>query len=293
MEEQMSLAGKTLFISGGSRGIGLAIALRAARDGANVTIAAKTAEPHPKLPGTIYTAAEEIETAGGKALPVLCDIRDEAQVGEAVQKTVERFGGIDICVNNASAIQLTGTLETDMKRFDLMHQINTRGTFLVSKLCIPHLKKAQNPHILNLAPPLDMAAKWFRNHVAYTMAKFGMSMCTLGMSAEFAKAGIAVNSLWPLTAIDTAAVRNLLGGETVAAMSRSPEIMADAAHAIFNRPSRETTGNFFIDEEVLRAEGVTDFSVYAPGAKGPLAGDFFVPDAVFERTDTKVARTFG
>jgi citronellol/citronellal dehydrogenase len=195
MEEQMSLAGKTLFISGGSRGIGLAIALRAARDGANVTIAAKTAEPHPKLPGTIYTAAEEIETAGGKALPVLCDIRDEAQVGEAVQKTVERFGGIDICVNNASAIQLTGTLETDMKRFDLMHQINTRGTFLVSKLCIPHLKKAQNPHILNLAPPLDMAAKWFRNHVAYTMAKFGMSMCTLGMSAEFAKDGIAVNSL--------------------------------------------------------------------------------------------------
>jgi citronellol/citronellal dehydrogenase len=288
----MSLAGKTLFISGGSRGIGLAIALRAARDGANVTIAAKTAEPHPKLPGTIYTAAEEIENAGGKALPAICDIRDEMQVGEAVAKTVERFGGIDICVNNASAIQLTGTLETDMKRFDLMHQINTRGTFLVSKLCIPHLKLAANPHILNLAPPLDMTAKWFKNHVAYTMAKFGMSMCTLGMSAEFAKDGIAVNSLWPLTAINTAAVRNLLGGASVAAMSRSPQIMADAAYAIFNRQARETTGNFYIDEEVLRAEGVDDFSIYAPGANGPLAGDFFVPDDVFERTETKVSRVF-
>jgi citronellol/citronellal dehydrogenase len=286
----MSLKDKTLFISGGSRGIGLAIALRAARDGANVTIAAKTAEPHPKLPGTIYTAAEEIEAAGGKALPVICDIRDEHQVGEAVAKTVERFGGIDICLNNASAIQLTGTLETDMKRFDLMHQINTRGTFLVSKLCIPHLKRAANPHILNLSPPLDMAAKWFRRHVAYTTAKFGMSMCTLGMSAEFAADGIAVNSLWPLTAIDTAAVRNLLGGASVAVMSRSPAIMADAAYAIFNRPSREATGNFYIDEEVLRAEGVTDFSVYAPGASGPLAGDFFVPDEVFARTDTKVSR---
>jgi citronellol/citronellal dehydrogenase len=288
----MSLQGKTLFISGGSRGIGLAIALRAARDGANVTIAAKTAEPHPKLPGTIYTAAEEIQKAGGKALPVACDIREEAQVAEAVAKTVERFGGIDVCVNKASAIQLTGTLETDMKRFDLMHQINTRGTFLVSKLCVPHLKTAANPHILNLAPPLDMAAKWFRNHVAYTMAKFGMSMCTLGMSAEFARDGIAVNSLWPLTAIDTAAVRNLLGGAGVAAMSRSADIMADAAYVIVNRPSGEATGNFYIDEEVLRAEGVSDFSIYAPGAKGPLAGDFFVPDAVFERTDTKVSRVF-
>ena len=288
----MSLKGKTLFISGGSRGIGLAIALRAARDGANVTIAAKTAEPHPKLPGTIHTAAAEIETAGGKALPILCDIRDEAQVVEAVRKTVEAFGGIDICVNNASAIQLTGTLDTDMKRFDLMHQINTRGTFLVSKACIPFLKKAANPHILNLAPPLDMKAKWFRNHVAYTMAKFGMSMCTLGMSAEFAADDIAVNSLWPLTAIDTAAVRNLLGGEAVASASRLPAIMADAAYAIVNRPSRDTTGNFFIDEEVLRAEGITDFSVYAPSAKGKLAGDFFVPDEVFERSPTKVARMF-
>jgi citronellol/citronellal dehydrogenase len=288
----MSLKGRTLFISGGSRGIGLAIALRAARDGANVTIAAKTAEPHPKLPGTIYTAVEEIEKAGGRGLPVLCDIRDEDQVSDAVKKTVEAFGGIDICVNNASAIQLTGTLQTDMKRFDLMHQINTRGTFLVSKMCIPHLKLSDNPHILNLAPPLDMEAKWFKNHVAYTMAKFGMSMCTLGMSAEFAGDGIAVNSLWPLTAIDTAAVRNLLGGEAVAAMSRSPEIMADAAHAVLTRPSREATGNFFIDEEVLRAAGVTDFSVYAPGATGPLAADFFVPDEVLERTGTKLAGTF-
>jgi citronellol/citronellal dehydrogenase len=202
-------------------------------------------------------------------------------------------GGIDICVNNASAISLTDTLSTDMKRFDLMQQINTRGTFLVSKTCIPHLRQAANPHILNLAPPLDMEAKWFKGHVAYTMAKFGMSMCTLGMSAEFAKDGVAVNSLWPLTAIDTAAVRNLLGGETVAAMSRSPAIMADAAHAVLTKPSREVTGNFFIDEEVLRAEGVSDFSVYAPGATGPLAADFFVPDAVFERSDTEVMRALG
>ncbi|HRP78837.1 MAG TPA: NAD(P)-dependent oxidoreductase [Aquamicrobium sp.] len=289
----MSLQGKTLFISGGSRGIGLAIALRAARDGANVAIAAKTATPHPKLPGTIHTAAAEIEAAGGRALPVLCDIREEGQVADAVARTAETFGGIDICVNNASAISLTDTLSTDMKRFDLMQQINTRGTFLVSKTCIPHLRQAANPHILNLAPPLDMEAKWFKGHVAYTMAKFGMSMCTLGMSAEFAKDGIAVNSLWPLTAIDTAAVRNLLGGETVAAMSRSPAIMADAAHAILTKPSREVTGNFFIDEEVLRAEGVSDFSVYAPGATGPLAADFFVPDAVFERSDTEVMRALG
>lgn len=289
----MSLRGKTLFISGGSRGIGLAIALRAAQDGANVAIAAKTAEPHPKLPGTIYTAAEEIEAAGGKALPILCDIREESQVAAAVAKTVETFGGIDICINNASAISLTDTLSTDMKRYDLMHQINMRGTFLVSKTCIPHLKKAQNPHILNLAPPLDMSAKWFKDNVAYTMAKFGMSMCTLGMSAEFAKDGIAVNSLWPLTAIDTSAVRNLLGGEAVAAVSRLPTIMADAAHAILNRNSRETTGNFFIDEEVLRVEGVTDFSAYAPGATGPLVADFFVPDEVFERADTNLVRTFG
>lgn len=289
----MSLKDKTLFISGGSRGIGLAIALRAARDGANVAIAAKTAEPHPKLPGTIYTAAAQIEAEGGKALPILCDIREENQVQAAVTETVATFGGIDICINNASAISLTDTLNTEMKRYDLMHQINTRGTFLVSKTCIPYLKKAKNPHILNLAPPLDMNAKWFKGHVAYTMAKFGMSMCTLGMSAEFSRDAIAVNSLWPLTAIDTAAVRNLLGGEAVATMSRSPAIVADAAHAILIRPSRETTGNFFIDEEVLREEGVIDFSSYAPGATGPLAADFFVPDEVFERTDTKLVHAIG
>ncbi len=289
----MSLKGKTLFISGGSRGIGLAIALKAARDGANVTIAAKTAEPHPKLPGTIYTAVEEIVAAGGAGLPVLCDIRDEAQVDAAVKQTVEAFGGIDICINNASAISLTPTLQTDMKRYDLMNQINARGTFLVSKMCIPHLKKAANPHILNLAPPLDMKPKWFKGHVAYSMAKYGMSMCTLGMAAEFEKDGIAVNSLWPLTAIDTAAVRNLLGGEAMASQSRTPEILADAAYAIFNRPSRECTGNFFIDEEVLRAEGVTDFRAYAPGVTGPLAGDFFVPDEVFARSPTKVLRPWG
>ncbi|MET0597253.1 MAG: NAD(P)-dependent oxidoreductase [Mesorhizobium sp.] len=284
----MSLKDKTAFISGGSRGIGLAIALRVARDGANVTIAAKTAEPHAKLPGTIYTAAEAIEAAGGKALPLICDIRDEAQVVAAVERTVEAFGGIDICINNASAIQLTGTLATDMKRFDLMHQINTRGTFLVSKTCIPHLKRAASPHILNLAPPLDMSGKWFKNHVAYTMAKFGMSMCTLGMSEEFRRDGIAVNSLWPLTAIDTAAVRNLLGGAAVAERSRSPEIVADATYVILTRPARETSGNFFIDELVLREAGVTDFSRYAPAVEGPLAGDFFVPDWAFEQSDTEV-----
>jgi citronellol/citronellal dehydrogenase len=285
-----SLKGKTLFVSGGSRGIGLAIALRAAADGASVTIAAKTAEPHPKLPGTIFSAAAEIEKAGGRALPVLCDIRDEAQVEAAVRHAADTFGGIDICINNASAISLTGTLGTEMKRYDLMQQVNARGTFLVSKACLPHLRHASNPHILNLSPPLDMDPKWFRSHVAYTIAKFGMSMCTLGMSAEFAAEGIAVNSLWPLTTIDTAAIRNLLGGAAVAAMSRSADIMADAAHAILTRPSRETTGNFFIDEEVLYAEGVTDFSKYAPGANGPLAPDFFVPDEVFARSSTVVAR---
>ncbi len=288
-----SLKDKTLFISGGSRGIGLAIALKAARDGANVVIAAKTAEPHPKLPGTIYTAAEEIEAAGGNALPVICDIRHEDEVIEAVERAVGNFGGIDICINNASAIQLTPTPMTDMKRFDLMHQVNTRGTFLVSKTCLPHLKKAANPHILNLAPPLDMSPKWFGGHVAYTMAKYGMSMCTLGMSAEFAKIGVAVNSLWPLTAIDTAAVRNLLGGEAVAKMSRTPEILADAAHAIFTRDSRECTGNFFIDELVLMEEGVEDFAQYAPHGEDTLAGDFFVPDEVFEQVKTKVLRSYG
>lgn len=289
----MTLKGKTLFISGGSRGIGLAIALRAAADGANVTIAAKTAEPHPKLPGTIYTAADEIRAAGGEALPLVCDIRDEAQVAEAMGRTVERFGGVDIVLNNASAIQLTGTLATDMKRYDLMNGINARGTFLVSKQALPHLFKAENPHVLTLSPPLDMQPKWFRGHVAYSMAKYGMSMVTLGMAAEFADKGVAFNSLWPLTAIDTAAVRNLLGGAAVASMSRLPTIMADAAHAILTRPARSCSGNFFIDELVLRDEGVTDFSRYAPGVTGPLAADFFVPDAVFAATTTKLARAIG
>ncbi|MDH4047044.1 MAG: NAD(P)-dependent oxidoreductase [Gammaproteobacteria bacterium] len=271
-----SLKGKTLFISGGSRGIGLAIALRAAKDGANVIVAAKTAEPHARLPGTIYTSAEEIEAAGGKALPVVCDIRDEQQVEDAVAAGVEKFGGIDICVNNASAISLTPTLKTKMSRFDLMHQINTRGTFLVSKTCLPHLLKADNPHILNLSPPLNMDEKWFAPHVAYTMAKFGMSLCVLGMAGEFRKQGVAVNALWPRTTIATAAVKNLLGGEEMVRCSRKPEIMGDAAHAILTKPSREFTGNFCIDDEVLESIGVTDLSHYAvePGAK--LFPDFFV-----------------
>lgn len=286
----MSLQGRTLLVSGASRGIGLAIALRAARDGANVAILAKTAEPNPKLPGTIHSAAAEIEAAGGAALPIQCDIRFEEQVQAAVEATVARFGGIDVLVNNASAISLTPTLATDMKRYDLMHGINTRGTFVCSKAAIPHLAKSANPHILNLAPPLDMDAKWFAGHVAYTMAKFGMSMCTLGMSRELAPQGIAVNSLWPLTAIDTAAVRNVLGGDAMARMSRTPEIVADAAHAILSRPSRECTGQFFIDEEVLRAEGVTDFSRYQLPGTDVLVGDFFVPDSVFERSPTRVIR---
>ncbi len=288
-----NLKNKSIFMSGGSRGIGLAIALRAAQDEANVVIAAKTAAPHPKLPGTIYTAAEEIEAAGGKALAVICDIRDETQVSNAVDAAVARFGGIDICINNASAIQLTPTEITDMKRFDLMHQVNTRGTFLVSKLCLPHLKKANNPHILNLAPPLDMSPKWFGPHVAYTMAKYGMSMCTLGMAAEFAKQGIAVNSLWPLTAIDTAAVRNLLGGDAVAKMSRKPEILADAAHAVLVRDAKINSGNFYIDEIVLREEGVEDFDQYALDPTAQLVGDFFIPDEIFEQVPTKVLRGMG
>ncbi|MEH6719488.1 MAG: NAD(P)-dependent oxidoreductase [Aurantimonas endophytica] len=289
----MTLKNKTIFMSGGSRGIGLAIALRAARDGANVVVAAKTDSPNPKLPGTIHSAVEEIEAAGGKGLGVVCDIRDEAQVEAAVAAAVERFGGIDICINNASAIALTGTLQTEMKRYDLMNGVNARGTFLVSKTCIPHLKQAANPHILNLSPPLDMSAKWFRNHVAYTMAKFGMSMCTLGMAEEFRKDGIAVNSLWPLTAIDTAAVRNVLGGDAMARMSRSPEIVADAAHAILTRPSREATGNFYIDELVLMEEGVSDFSVYGPQGGGEPVADFFVPDWVFDKVSSKVSHMLG
>ncbi len=270
------LEGKTLFITGASRGIGLAIALRAARDGANVAIAAKTADPHPKLEGTIHTAAEEIEAAGGKALACVVDVRSEEAVRAAVEKTVETFGGIDILVNNASAIQLTGTLDTDMKRFDLMHQVNTRGTFLCSKACIPHLKKAENPHVLMLSPPLNMEERWFSGHVAYTMAKFGMSQCVLGMAGEFRRDGIAFNALWPRTAIATAAVKNLLGGDAMVKKSRKPEIIADAAHAIFMRPARDCTGNFFIDDDVLAAEGVSDLSGYAVDPSEDLIPDFFI-----------------
>ncbi len=270
------LKGKTLFITGASRGIGKAIGRRAARDGANVVVAAKTAEPHPKLPGTIFTAAEEIEAAGGKALPCVVDIRFEEQVEAAVAKTIDTFGGIDILVNNASAIHLTDTVSTPMKRYDLMHHINTRGTFLCSQKCIPHLEKADNPHILNLSPPLNMEAKWFAPHVAYTMAKFGMSMCVLGMAEELKSKGIAVNALWPRTTIATAAVRNLLGGEKMVRASRKPDILADAAHAILTKPSRECTGNFFVDDDVLRAEGVTDLSGYAVDPKAELMPDFFV-----------------
>jgi citronellol/citronellal dehydrogenase len=271
-----NLKGKTLFITGGSRGIGLAIALKAARDGANIVIAAKTTEPHPKLPGTIYTSAKEIEEAGGKALPLEVDIRLEDQVYAAVEKTVATFGGIDILVNNASAINLTPTLETSMKRYDLMHQINTRGTFLSSQACIPHLKKAENPHILNLAPPLNMEARWFKPHVAYTMAKFGMSMCVLGMAAEFAEDGIAVNALWPRTLISTAAIWNMPGGEEMSKHGRTPEILADAAYIIFNRPSRECTGQFFVDDEVLASEGITNLDKYAVTPGGMLLPDFFI-----------------
>lgn len=271
-----TLKGKTLFVTGASRGIGKAIGLRAARDGANVVIAAKTTEPHPKLEGTIYSAAEEIEKAGGKALACLVDVRDEAQIAEAVKKAIETFGGLDILVNNASAISLTGTLETPMKRFDLMHQINTRGTFACSQACIPYLAKAENPHILNLSPPLNFEAKWFAPHVAYTMAKFGMSLCVLGMADELRPKKIGVNALWPRTVIATAAVQNLLGGDAVMKGSRTPDIMADAAHVILTRPSASCTGNFFVDDEVLASEGITDLSKYAsvPGAE--LIPDFFV-----------------
>ena len=276
----MSLAGKTLFISGASRGIGLSIALRAAKDGANIAIAAKTAEPNPKLPGTIYTAADEIEKAGGKALPLVCDIRFEEQVVDAVEKTVARFGGIDICVNNASAISLTGTLQTDMKRFDLMQQINARGTYLVSRSCIPHLKRAANPHVLMLSPPLDMDAKWFRGHTAYTMAKFGMSMCVLGMAAEFADDGIAFNALWPRTGVATAAIRNALAGDEGMKHCRTTDVLSDAAYLIFNKPAKSFTGRFLIDDNFLAENGVTDFDKYRVDPTKDLMPDFFVPDSV-------------
>ncbi|PNF19412.1 Hydroxysteroid dehydrogenase-like protein 2 [Cryptotermes secundus] len=278
------LAGRTVFITGASRGIGKAIALKVARDGANVVIAAKTAEPHPKLPGTIYTAAQEVEAAGGKCLPCIVDVRDEKQVTSAVEEAVKKFGGIDILVNNASAISLTGTLDTEMKRYDLMHQINTRGTFLVSKVCLPYLQKGRNPHILNLSPPLNMDPVWFKNHVAYTMSKYGMSMCVLGMAEEFRNDGIAVNALWPRTAIHTAAIE-MLSGREAARVSRKPEIIADAAYAIFCRDSKTFTGNFTVDDEILREEGVTDLDQYAvdPSNKENIMLDFFLeqsPDTI-------------
>jgi citronellol/citronellal dehydrogenase len=275
-----TLAGRTLFITGASRGIGLAIGLRAARDGANVVIAAKTTEPHPKLPGTIHTAAAEIERAGGKALPLVVDIRDEAAVQDAVVQAVARFGGIDILVNNASAINLTGTLATPMRRFDLMFGVNVRGTFLCSQTCLPHLLKAaaagRNPHILMLAPPLSMQARWFKNHVAYTMAKYGMSMCVLGMAEEFREAGVAVNALWPKTTIATAALAMIPGMMERLDNCRKPDIIADAAHAIFTRDARTATGNFYVDEELLASEGVTDFARYAVKPGAPLIPDFFL-----------------
>ncbi|RZB38771.1 hydroxysteroid dehydrogenase-like protein 2 [Asbolus verrucosus] len=271
------LAGRTVFITGGSRGIGKAIALKVARDGANVVIAAKTAEPHPKLPGTIYTACEEVEKAGGKGLPCIVDVRDEQQVRKAVEEAVKKFGGIDIVVNNASAISLTSTPATDMKKYDLMQNINTRGTFLVSKECFPYLQKSSHAHILNLSPPLNMVPHWFKNHVAYTMAKYGMSMCVLGMADEFKTYNIGVNALWPRTAIYTAAIEMLSGSES-AKYTRKPEIMADAAYAILTQDPKTTTGNFFIDDEVLKQNGVTDFDQYAidPSNRDNLMLDFFL-----------------
>ncbi|MEE4251894.1 MAG: NAD(P)-dependent oxidoreductase [Alcanivoracaceae bacterium] len=270
-----NLAGKTLFITGASRGIGKAIGERAARDGANIVLFAKTTEPHPKLPGTLYSAAEDIEKAGGKALVCVGDVREEDQVAAAVESAVATFGGIDILINNASAISLTGTESTDMKKYDLMHQINTRGTFMTSKLCLPHLKNAANPHVLNLAPPLNMSPMWFGRHVAYTMAKYGMSLCVLGMAEEF-KGRIAFNALWPKTVINTAAVKNQLGGIAEVTHARQPSIMADAAHAILCREARTCSGNFFIDEDVLRSEGVRDFSGYQVDPS--LREDQLMPD---------------
>ncbi|MBZ0141404.1 MAG: NAD(P)-dependent oxidoreductase [Pseudorhodoplanes sp.] len=274
----MSLKGKTLFITGASRGIGLAIALRAARDGANVAIAAKTESPHPKLPGTIYSAAEEIEKSGGRALPVVVDVRDEQSVKDGLARTAATFGGIDIVVNNASAIQVTPVTETDMKRYDLMHAVNARGTFMVSKYAIPYLEKAPNPHILMNSPPLDMKEKWFAPHTAYSMAKFGMSLVALGLAGELRARGIAVNALWPRTTIATSAIRNLLGGDQTMQMSRSPEIMADAAYIIFQKPAKTFTGHFLIDDSFLASEGVSDFGRYRIDPSQPLAPCFFVPD---------------
>lgn len=274
-----SLKGKTLFITGASRGIGLAIALAAAKQGANIAIAAKSTKPHPKLEGTIYTAAEEIEAAGGKALPLRVNIREEDHVKAAIDKTVETFGGIDIVVNNASAISLTPILETEMKRFDLMNQVNARGSFMVAKYAIPHLMKAQNPHILSLSPPLDMNEKWFAGHVAYSMAKFGMSMLVLGLAGELREAGIAVNALWPRTTIATAAIKNILGGEKLMQASRTPQIIADAAVRIFAKPAKGFTGQFIIDDSFLFDEGVRDFDPYRVDPSQDLMPDFFVPES--------------
>lgn len=271
-----ALKGKTVFITGGSRGIGKAIGLRLAREGANIVVAAKTAEPHPKLPGTIFSAGKEMEAAGGRALPIVVDIRSEEMVEAAVEMAVEEFGGIDILINNASAINLSGTLQLPMKRYDLMHQVNTRGTFMTSQKCIPHLKKSDNPHILNLSPPLNFEPRWFGPHVAYSIAKYGMSLCVLGMAEEFRHDGIAVNALWPKTTIATAAVNNLLGGDELMQRSRTPEIMGDAAFFIVSRESKSCTGNFFIDEEVMAAEGITDLEKYAVNPEMELMPDFFV-----------------
>lgn len=270
------LSGKTLFITGASRGIGKAIAVRAARDGANIVVAAKTDKPHPKLAGTVHTAVQEIEAAGGRGLACITDIRFEEQVNVAIERAVETFGGIDILVNNASAIFLSGTLDTPVKRFDLMHSVNVRGTYLVSQTCLPHLLKSSNPHILNIAPPLNMEERWFAPHVAYTMSKYGMSMCVLGMASELREQDVAVNALWPRTAIATAAVQNLLGGAEAVRHCRKPEIMADASHAILVRDSSQCSGNFFIDDQVLESAGVSDLSQYAIDPETELMPDFFL-----------------
>ncbi len=276
----MSLAGKTLFVTGASRGIGLAIALRAARDGANVVIAAKSDKPHPKLPGTIFTAAQEIEQAGGRALALAVDVRDEDQVRNAIAQTVATFGGLDIVVNNASAVQISTAVQTDMRRYDLMQQVNARGSFMVSKYAIPQLEKAANPHILMLSPPLDMKEKWFAPHTAYSIAKYGMSLVVLGLAGELRPKGIAVNALWPRTTIATSAIKNLLGGDRVMTMSRTTDILADAAYAIFNKPAKSFTGQFLIDDTFLAGEGVSDFDQYRVDPSQPLAPDFFVPDDI-------------
>lgn len=275
----LNLSGRTIFISGASRGIGLAIALRAARDGANVALIAKTAEPHPKLEGTVYTAAEAIEAAGGRALPIVGDIRDEAQVEAAVAQTVERFGGIDVCVNNASAINLAGIEQLEMKRYDLMQDINVRGTFAVSKACVPHLKQGTNPHVLTLSPPIDLDPRWLAPYTAYTIAKYGMTLVALGLAEELREAGVASNALWPRTLVATAAVQNLLGGEEAMRRARTPEVYADAAYAVLTQPSREYTGQALLCEDVLVAQGVTDLGRYSNGDGADLGVDLFVDDA--------------